>query len=87
MLEEEGNTQFQKANADAAVRGEYNQNIDRNLEISIMVYSFKKCLEQTLLVPSDCIIMEIDERSIIDPESGDTAVEWDGILLYGLSGQ
>ena len=31
--------------------------------------------------PSDCIIMEIDERSIIDPESGDTAVEWDGILV------
>ena len=59
---EEGNTQLQKANADAAVENHkqwrsldeligYNQNIDRNLEISIMVYSFKKCLEQTLLVP------------------------------------
>ena len=26
--------------------------------------------------------MQIDERSIIDPESGDTAVEWDGILVF-----
>ncbi len=35
---EEGNTELQKANADAAVRGGYNQDIDRNLEISIIVY-------------------------------------------------
>ena len=60
---EERNTQLQKANADADVVEHhkqrrslneligYNQNIDRNLEISIMVFSFKKCLEQTLLVP------------------------------------
>lgn len=91
---EDANIKSEKANADAAIENReeqrklrrslneligYNQNIDRNMEIS-MVYSLKKYLEQTLLVPSDCII-EVDERSIIDPESGDTAVEWDGILV------
>ena len=91
---QKANIKSEKANADAAIENReeqrklrrslneligYNQNIDRNMEIS-MVYSLKKYLEQTLLVPSDCII-EVDERSIIDPESGDTAVEWDGILV------
>ena len=91
---EDANIKSEKANADAAVENReeqrklrrslneligYNQNIDRNLEIS-MVRTLQKHLELTLLVPSDCII-EVDERSIIDPESGDTAVEWDGILV------
>ena len=91
---QKANIKSEKANTDAVVENReeqrklrrslneligYNQNIDRNVEIS-MVYSLKKYLEQTLLVPSDCII-EVDEHSIIDPESGDTAVEWDGILV------
>ncbi len=91
---QKANIRSEKANADAVAENReeqrklrrslkerigFNQNIERNLEIS-MVCSFKQYLEQTILVPSDCKI-EVDERSIIDPESGDTAVEWDGILV------
>ena len=57
----------------------YNQNADGNLEISLGV-TLHDYLSSGLGVPESCI-QDVPVHSIFDPVTGDTAVEWDGILV------
>jgi hypothetical protein len=57
----------------------YNQNQDKNVEHAIGC-SLKGYLKQVLMLPDTCI-MEVEEHRIFDPKSGETACEWDEIVV------
>jgi len=61
----------------------YNQNQDSSLEYSLAL-PLKNFILQTCRVPQNCLI-EVDQKKIFDPASGDISAEWDAIFLVSYS--
>ena len=57
----------------------HSQNQDHNLEISAN-YALKRYLTHNLKIPEE-FIFEYPTQKIIDPSTGNIAVEWDAIFL------